>query len=194
MQCAFGRGAKGTGAYPGRDQHTGHLKAAAESAVGEAEVSEGLCCELGHCDPPAGVAGVGGSSAFSIGSASRMQMRRNWQEGCAGDKAKKSYPPRAACWGPSDRTVPEGQAAPAAPHCSMRLAVPWQHPEAVPGAGAAGGLKGTAKVTLELPAHGTETGLAKGAGTAADLEPLCKFTRGYGKANTEESGGGSDGG
>lgn len=44
----------------------------------------------------------------------------------------------------------------------------------------------TAKVTLELPAHVTETRLAKGARTAADLEPLCKFTRGYGKANMEE--------
>lgn len=128
MQCAIERGAKGTGAYPGRAHHRGLLKAAAEGAAGEAEVLEGLRCELGHCDPPAGVAGAGGSSAFSIGSASRMQMGRNWQQRRAGGKAKKYIRPELRAGGQVTGTVPEGQAAPAAPHCFMRSAVTWHRP------------------------------------------------------------------
>lgn len=49
-------------------------KSAVGRAVGQAEVLGGLCCELGHCDPPAGVAGVDGSSTFSTGTIGRMQM------------------------------------------------------------------------------------------------------------------------
>lgn len=69
-------------------------KPAVEGAVGQAEVSGGSRCESGRCDPPAGVAGVCGTSAFSTGDTSRMQTRKNWQEGCAGGKAKKSHPPQ----------------------------------------------------------------------------------------------------
>lgn len=49
-------------------------KSSVGRAVGQAEVLEGLCSELGHCDPPAGVAGADGSSTFSTGSISSMQM------------------------------------------------------------------------------------------------------------------------
>ncbi|XP_063014166.1 uncharacterized protein LOC134419135 [Melospiza melodia melodia] len=264
-----------------------------------------------------------------------MQMRRNWQAGSAGGKAKKSYPPRAACWGPSDklsrrvrqpqplRTAPGDwqslgstlhpasripHPAPRIPHPAPRIPHPASHtphpsplhpaprsrtphpssrtprpssriphpaplhpapliphpasctphPDPAPriphpssrtphpaprtlhsapriphpasrtphpaprtlhsapriphpapctphpaprssGRAAHGqrrgpGMERDSKVTPELPAHVAETRLAKGAHTAADLEPLCKFTRGYGKTNTEEPGESGGGG
>lgn len=107
-------------------------------------------CELGHCGPPAGVAGAGGSSAFSVGSTSRMQMRRNWQEGCAGGKAKKSYPPRAACCGPSDRNCPGGSGSPSSSAllheigshlATSRIPLPAARPGSAPAVGTEIGLQ-----------------------------------------------------
>lgn len=40
--------------------------------------------------------------------------------GCAGGKAKKSHPPELRAAGQASGVLPEGQTAPAAPHCFMR--------------------------------------------------------------------------
>lgn len=86
--------------------------------------------------------------------------------------------------------VPEGQAAPAAPHCFTRQAGTWQRVPVLScgqGEGSWGRYwNGAVKVTPWLPESVTGTGLAQGMRTAPDLEPLCKFTRGYGKVNTGE--------
>lgn len=153
-----------------------------------------------------------------------MQMRRNWQEGSAGGKAKKSYPPRAACWGPSDKlsrrvrqpqqlrtapgdwqslgSTPHPHAAsrsPRIPHPAPLIPHPAPlipHPASrIPLRGPGGardgsGLKGHPGASCTR--HRNTAG--KGTRTAADLEPLCKFTRGYGKTNTEEPGESGGGG
>jgi len=200
-----GKGRRGQGLKQKRlnssgKQGAGRPKPAAEGAAGQAEVSGGLRRESGGCDPPAGVAGVDGSG-------SGMQMRKNWQGGCAGGKAKKSHPPRScAPWAKrrelSRRVGQPQQLCVAA--CDRQSLGNTLHrarggsprPLLGPGRGSAGREAApgrgryrhrTGKVTAPLPQHAAATRPAKGTRTAAaDLEPLCKFTRGCGKTNTEE--------
>lgn len=203
---------------PGREHRAGHLKPAVKGAVGQVEVSGGLCCESGCCDPLAGVAGVYGSSAFSIGSTSRMQTQKNWQEECAGGKAKKSHPPRSCAPWAKCQNCPGGSGSPSssallheidshlATACiplvrAVRSCV-LSYGRGEDWRGERQFMRGgrlrlapscgrywnrTVKVTTYLPKYVTGTRLAKGTHIAAeDLEPLCKFTRGYGKANMLE--------
>lgn len=188
MQCAIGRGAKGTGAYPGRDHRTGLLKAAAEGAVGEAEFWK--------------VRAVNGATVThhqvwlalleqrlfyrerqQNANTQKLAGRTSW------GKAKKSYPPGAACWAPSDRNCPGGSGSPGSSALLHDGGCPLAPPVPAPAGLRRGHRNGAAKGTRAW--HRKKAG--QGSTTAPDLEPLCKFTRGYGKTNMEEpreSGGG----
>lgn len=150
-----GEGQREQGLYPGRDHRTGLLQTAAEGAVGEAEVLEGLRCELGHCDPPAGVAGAAGAAPFLSGAPAECKCAEIGRKGVLGAKPRNHIRPELRAGRQATGTVPEGPAAPAARHCSPSSSALLRDSGrtlAPPGRAAAGTPRRGCKGHLQLPA------------------------------------------
>lgn len=69
-----------------------------------------------------------GAVPFLLGAPAECKCAEIGRKAVLGAKPRNHIRPELRAAGQVTETVPEGQAAPAARHCFMRLAVTWQHP------------------------------------------------------------------